>query len=84
MAAKLCDKTSQVMATEIIKLFHCIPKKYRKTLTLGIEKECADFLRIKLITGLDIYFSEPYAPWERGTNENIMACQDSIFPKEAI
>ena len=62
MAAKLLDKTSQVMATETIKLFHRIPKRYQKTLALDNGKECADFLRIKLKTGLDIYFSEPYAP----------------------
>jgi len=81
LASKLTDKKAETMADKTIKLFHKIPKTVRKTLTLDNGKEFADFERIEKETGLDVYFSDPYSPWQRGTNENTNGLLRQYLPK---
>jgi IS30 family transposase len=81
LACKLKDKKSSTMADGTIKLFHKIPKVFRKTLTLDNGKEFAEFKKIENKTGIDIYFSDPYSPWQRGTNENTNGLLRQYFPK---
>jgi IS30 family transposase len=81
IATKLSDKKSGTMADKTIKLFHKIPKIFRKTLTIDNGKEFADFKRIETKTGLDVYFSDPYSPWQRGTNENTNGLLRQYLPK---
>jgi IS30 family transposase len=81
IASKLSDKSASVMADKTIKCFQKIPKLFRKTLTVDNGKEFAKFGRIEAKTGLDIYFSDPYSPWQRGTNENTNGMLRKYFPK---
>jgi IS30 family transposase len=81
IAAKLKDKKSATMAEETIKLFRKIPKKFRKTLTVDNGKEFAGFLQIESMSGLDVFFSDPYSPWQRGTNENTNGLLRQYLPK---
>jgi len=50
-------------------------------LTLDNGKEFADFQRIETEVGLDVYFSDPYSPWQRGTNENTNGLLRQYLPK---
>lgn len=81
LACKLADKKASTMAANTIKIFHKIPKVFRKTLTLDNGKEFAEFKKIEKKTGLDIYFSDPYSPWQRGTNENTNGLLRQYLPK---
>lgn len=81
IACKLPDKTATTMANNTINIFHKIPKIFRKTLTLDNGKEFAEFKKIENKTGLDIYFSDPYSPWQRGTNENTNGLLRQYCPK---
>lgn len=81
IASKLRDKKAETMADRTIKLFHKIPREFRKTLTLDNGKEFSEFKRIEKNTGLDIYFSDPYSPWQRGTNENTNGLLRQYLPK---
>ncbi|RCS56455.1 IS30 family transposase, partial [Parvibium lacunae] len=57
------------------------PKHMRETLTLDNGTEFARFKEIERRTGLRIYFADPYAAWQRGTNENTNGLLRRYFPK---
>ena len=70
IAAKLTDKSAAVTAQSVTAAYRRIPKSMRKTLTLDNGKEFARFKQIEQATGLQVYFADPYAAWQRGANEN--------------
>lgn len=81
IAARLADKTAETMATQTVRAFRRIPKRLRLTLTIDNGKEFARFKHISQGAGLDVYFADPYAPWQRATNENTNGLIRQYFPK---
>ena len=53
----------------------------RKTLTYDQGKEMAQHERLALSTGMRIFFADPHAPWQRGSNENTNGLLRQYFPK---
>jgi IS30 family transposase len=53
----------------------------RKTLTVDNGKEFSQFKELEKETGLNVYFADPYAAWQRGTNENTNGVLRFYFPK---
>jgi transposase, IS30 family len=58
-----------------------LPVILRKTLTWDRGKEMANHVAIAAATDLDIYFCDPYKPWQRGTNENTNGLLRQYFAK---
>ena len=81
LAAKLTDKKASTMNLQSIGSFRSVPGRLRHTLTLDNGKEFSQFKEIEAKTGLAIYFADPYAAWQRGTNENTNGLLRYYFPK---
>ena len=62
------------------KLRH-VPAPLRKTLTYDRGKEMAEHERLAQRLALQIFFADPYSPWQRGTNENTNGLLRQYLPK---
>jgi IS30 family transposase len=60
---------------------HTIPDILRASLTWDQGTEMRDWRQVSVATDLDIYFCDPHAPWQRGTNENTNGLLRQYFPK---
>lgn len=81
MASKLVNKKAESLTMQSTRLFRRIPKKMRQTLTVDNGKEFSRFKEIEDKTGLTVYFADPYAAWQRGTNENTNGLLRQYVPK---
>lgn len=83
LAAPLADKSAASLAKGVIHAFRRIPRPARKTMTVDNGKEFARFKTIEQRTGLTVFFADPYAAWQRGSNENSNGLLRQYFPKRS-
>jgi IS30 family transposase len=62
------------------KLRH-VPAMLRKTLTYDRGKEMAEHAQLAQRLAIQIFFADPYSPWQRGTNENTNGLLRQYLPK---
>jgi transposase, IS30 family len=58
-----------------------LPASLRRTMTFDNGKEFAAHQELSTATGLTIYFAQPYAAWQRGTNEHTNGLVRQYVPK---
>jgi IS30 family transposase len=81
LATKIEARQSAAVNRATCQLFRSVPAKLRRTLTLDNGKEFAGYEDLSRWTGIAIYFTQPYAAWQRGTNENTNGLLRQFFPK---
>ena len=81
LAAKLVDKKAATMTTASVDAFRKLPGTLRQTLTVDNGKEFSQFKELEQHTGLAVFFADPYAAWQRGSNENTNGILRFYFPK---
>jgi len=58
-----------------------LPSSLRRSMTFDNGKEFAKHPRLTRGLGLEVYFADPYASWQRGANENMNGLLRQFFPK---
>jgi len=62
--------SAQATLAALVELFERVPQHLRKTLTWDQGREMAAHSDLAELVGIDVFFANPHAPWERPTNEN--------------
>ena len=73
--------TSPAVCAAIIDRMNTLPDWFAKTLTWDRGKEMAKHKTISNATALKVYFADPYAPYQRGSNENTNGLVREYLPK---
>ena len=79
--AKVKNKETDEVVGSLIKQMRKLPKQLRSTLTWDRGAELAAHKDFALATDMDVYFCDPYSPWQRGSNENTNGLLRQYFPK---
>ncbi len=69
------------VADAVIEHMSVLPAWFARTLTWDRGLELARHQAITAATGIQVYFADPYSPWQRGSNENINGLLREYLPK---
>jgi len=77
----LKSKDATTVRKAFEKEFRTIPRQMKLTLTYDNGTEMAEHKLFTKNTKIKVYFTHPYSPWERPTNENSNGLIRDYFPK---
>ena len=73
--------TADAVAGAVIERLQEMPAWFARTLTWDRGVEMARHQRVTAETGVQVYFADPHAPWQRGSNENTNGLLREYLPK---
>jgi len=78
---KLSEKGTEAVVDALIKAVRKLPAALRKSLTWDRGMELAAHAKFTVATNVQVYFCDPYSPWQRGSNENTNGLLRQYYPK---
>ena len=78
---KLSEKKTEAVVAALIKAVRRLPTVLRKSLTWDRGMELANHVQFTVATEVQVYFCDPYSPWQRGSNENTNGLLRQYYPK---
>lgn len=81
MLARVKNRETKTVINALIKQSRKLPTELYKSLTWDRGSELANHKDFTLATDIDVYFCDPYCPWQRGSNENTNRLLRQYFPK---
>jgi IS30 family transposase len=78
---KLSEKKTEAVVDALIKAVRRLPTALRKSLTGDRGMELANHVQFTVATEVQVYFCDPYSPWQRGSNENTNGLLRQYYPK---
>ena len=82
LTVSLKDRTTKSVTRAFAKELNRFDNQLTKTMTYDNGTEMADHKWLTNNTGIKVYFANPYASWERGTNENTNGLIRRFLPKK--
>jgi IS30 family transposase len=79
--AALEDKTALNVAHVLSDHIQTLPERLRRSMTCDQGREFAEHETFHVTSGVPVFFCDPHAPWQRGTNENTNGLLRQYLPK---
>jgi IS30 family transposase len=77
----LAGHGAEAVRDAIVAAIQTLPEQLRRSLTWDQGAEMAEHAKLRIATGLAVYFCDPHSPWQRATNENTNGLLRQYFPK---
>jgi IS30 family transposase len=72
---------ADAVTSAVVDRMTALPSWFARTLTWDNGTEMARHARITEQSGVNVYFADPYSPWQRGSNENTNGLLREYLPK---
>lgn len=80
----LAGHGAEAVRTAIVQSMSVLAATLRQSLTWDQGAEMAQHARLRIESGLEVYFCDPQSPWQRGSNENTNGLLASTSRKAPI
>lgn len=74
-------RDSRTVVELLQRMIRSLPSEFVRTLTWDQGSEMAEHQRFTVATGCRVFFCDPHAPWQRGSNENLNGLIRDFYPK---
>jgi IS30 family transposase len=75
--------TPEIVRDALAAKIKTVPDILRASLTWDQGPEMGHWKQVAIDAGIDIFFCDPHAPWQRATNENTNGLLRQYFPKSS-